>query len=184
MSLGDAASCNINSTPVNITMTRTARRLHIGLQPVSNCFWGPCCRPDRRSYAHSWDRFQCLASLHNAVHWTPVAWGLCRPDEGHEELRCVLAVIRHGDRTPKQKMKMKVTQVPPMSLLHVAHTTVVRSTAYSAETRLVTVIGQTEIGMRKTNQQQCKRSQALLLCRLPFWICCIGKWMAKASRQS
>ena len=29
----------------------------------------------------------------------------------HEELRCVLAVIRHGDRTPKQKMKMKVTQV-------------------------------------------------------------------------
>ena len=28
-----------------------------------------------------------------------------------EELRCVLAVIRHGDRTPKQKMKMKVTQV-------------------------------------------------------------------------
>ena len=30
---------------------------------------------------------------------------------GHyEELRCVLAVIRHGDRTPKQKMKMKVTQ--------------------------------------------------------------------------
>lgn len=32
---------------------------------------------------------------------------------GHyEELRCVLAVIRHGDRTPKQKMKMTVTQVP------------------------------------------------------------------------
>jgi inositol hexakisphosphate/diphosphoinositol-pentakisphosphate kinase len=26
-----------------------------------------------------------------------------------EELRCVLAVIRHGDRTPKQKMKMLVT---------------------------------------------------------------------------
>lgn len=26
------------------------------------------------------------------------------------ELRCVLAVVRHGDRTPKQKMKMTVTQ--------------------------------------------------------------------------
>ncbi|RHY05424.1 hypothetical protein DYB36_000668, partial [Aphanomyces astaci] len=31
-------------------------------------------------------------------------------NEGQEEeLRCVLAVIRHGDRTPKQKMKMLVT---------------------------------------------------------------------------
>uniref|UniRef100_A0A1D1ZXV8 Inositol hexakisphosphate and diphosphoinositol-pentakisphosphate kinase n=1 Tax=Auxenochlorella protothecoides TaxID=3075 RepID=A0A1D1ZXV8_AUXPR len=36
-----------------------------------------------------------------------------RPDE---ELRCVLAIIRHGDRTPKQKMKMKVTQAPLLAL--------------------------------------------------------------------
>ncbi|KAG7675237.1 hypothetical protein Ndes2526B_g08103 [Nannochloris sp. 'desiccata'] len=34
-----------------------------------------------------------------------------------EELRCVLAVIRHGDRTPKQKMKMKITQAPLLALL-------------------------------------------------------------------
>ena len=39
-----------------------------------------------------------------------VLW-LGRSEEGHEELRCVLAVVRHGDRTPKQKMKMKITQV-------------------------------------------------------------------------
>lgn len=45
-----------------------------------------------------------------------VKYVLCRPDESHEELRCVLAVIRHGDRTPKQKMKMKVTQV---TLMHI-----------------------------------------------------------------
>jgi len=29
-----------------------------------------------------------------------------------EELRCVIAVIRHGDRTPKQKLKLKVDQQP------------------------------------------------------------------------
>ena len=27
----------------------------------------------------------------------------------NRELRCVVAVVRHGDRTPKEKMKMKVT---------------------------------------------------------------------------
>jgi hypothetical protein len=27
---------------------------------------------------------------------------------GEEELRCVISVIRHGDRTPKQKMKMTI----------------------------------------------------------------------------
>lgn len=31
------------------------------------------------------------------------------PREDEEELRCVIAVIRHGDRTPKQKMKLKVS---------------------------------------------------------------------------
>lgn len=30
------------------------------------------------------------------------------PSEHKEELRCVIAIIRHGDRTPKQKMKMLV----------------------------------------------------------------------------
>mmetsp|Transcript_39332 Transcript_39332/g.111414 ORF Transcript_39332/g.111414 Transcript_39332/m.111414 type:complete len:1167 (-) Transcript_39332:153-3653(-) len=34
-----------------------------------------------------------------------------------DELRCVLAVIRHGDRTPKQKLKMKVRQSAFLQLL-------------------------------------------------------------------
>ena len=34
-----------------------------------------------------------------------------------EELRAVLAVIRHGDRTPKQKMKMRVKDQPLLDLL-------------------------------------------------------------------
>ena len=34
-----------------------------------------------------------------------------------EELRCVLAVVRHGDRTPKQKMKLVITQKPLLDLL-------------------------------------------------------------------
>ena len=35
----------------------------------------------------------------------------------HEELRCVLAVIRHGDRTSKQKMKLKVTDPRLLDLI-------------------------------------------------------------------
>jgi hypothetical protein len=46
----------------------------------------------------------------------PIPQPQLRRPEG--ELRCVLAVIRHGDRTPKQKMKMKVTQEPLLALLH------------------------------------------------------------------
>jgi len=35
--------------------------------------------------------------------------GYVAPVIQREELRCVIAVTRHGDRTPKQKMKMVVT---------------------------------------------------------------------------
>ena len=35
----------------------------------------------------------------------------------HQELRCVLAVIRHGDRTPKQKMKMTTRHPKLLKLL-------------------------------------------------------------------
>ncbi|CAK9857717.1 unnamed protein product [Sphagnum jensenii] len=64
-------------------------------------------------------------------------WSLCEPkvEEGtapisrqgssvltgtfgqSEELRCVIAVLRHGDRTPKQKVKMKVTQDRLLNLM-------------------------------------------------------------------
>lgn len=44
-----------------------------------------------------------------------VGWGLGWESGSEDtpdlrmELRCVIAIIRHGDRTPKQKMKMEVT---------------------------------------------------------------------------
>ncbi|KAK8963610.1 hypothetical protein KSP40_PGU005721 [Platanthera guangdongensis] len=34
-----------------------------------------------------------------------------------DELRCVIAVIRHGDRTPKQKVKLKVTEEKLLNLM-------------------------------------------------------------------
>jgi inositol hexakisphosphate/diphosphoinositol-pentakisphosphate kinase len=34
-----------------------------------------------------------------------------------EELRCVIAVLRHGDRTPKQKVKLKVTHERLLNLM-------------------------------------------------------------------
>ncbi|XP_056866119.1 inositol hexakisphosphate and diphosphoinositol-pentakisphosphate kinase VIP1 isoform X1 [Raphanus sativus] len=44
--------------------------------------------------------------------------GLTRHGSGQsEELRCVIAVIRHGDRTPKQKVKLKVTEEKLLNLM-------------------------------------------------------------------
>ncbi|KAG9153489.1 hypothetical protein Leryth_018750 [Lithospermum erythrorhizon] len=34
-----------------------------------------------------------------------------------EELRCVIAIIRHGDRTPKQKVKLKITEEKLLNLM-------------------------------------------------------------------
>lgn len=36
----------------------------------------------------------------------------------NEELRCVCAVARHGDRTPKQKLKLSITQPGLLDLFH------------------------------------------------------------------
>jgi inositol hexakisphosphate/diphosphoinositol-pentakisphosphate kinase len=35
-----------------------------------------------------------------------------------EELRCVIAVVRHGDRTPKQKLKVKMTEELILQFFH------------------------------------------------------------------
>nr|VDC66612.1 unnamed protein product [Brassica rapa] len=44
--------------------------------------------------------------------------GLTRQGNGHsEELRCVIAVIRHGDRTPKHKVKLNVTEEKLLNLM-------------------------------------------------------------------
>jgi len=40
-----------------------------------------------------------------------------RLQKSRHELRAIIAVIRHGDRTPKQKMKVKVTQKPLLDLM-------------------------------------------------------------------
>ncbi|CAN6972072.1 unnamed protein product, partial [Brassica rapa subsp. trilocularis] len=44
--------------------------------------------------------------------------GLTRQGNGNsEELRCVIVVIRHGDRTPKQKVKLNVTEEKLLNLM-------------------------------------------------------------------
>ncbi|KAL5582392.1 hypothetical protein UlMin_014834 [Ulmus minor] len=55
---------------------------------------------------------------------TPPTEGLTRQGSGiigtfgqSEELRCVIAIIRHGDRTPKQKVKLKVTEEKLLNLM-------------------------------------------------------------------
>ncbi|WZZ14768.1 inositol hexakisphosphate and diphosphoinositol-pentakisphosphate kinase VIP1-like [Brassica napus] len=44
--------------------------------------------------------------------------GLTHQGNGNsEELRCVIVVIRHGDRTPKQKVKLNVTKEKLLNLM-------------------------------------------------------------------
>ena len=51
------------------------------------------------------------ASLENSMHSPSSPRRDSLPDGTHqEELRCVLAVVRHGDRTPKQKIKLNMTE--------------------------------------------------------------------------
>ncbi len=38
-------------------------------------------------------------------------------EDESRELRCVIAVLRHGDRTPKQKLKMKIRAAPLLSFI-------------------------------------------------------------------
>ncbi len=40
------------------------------------------------------------------------------PATHHEELRCVITVIRHGDRTPKQKLKVKLSEPAILQYFH------------------------------------------------------------------
>ncbi|KAJ8546082.1 hypothetical protein K7X08_018665 [Anisodus acutangulus] len=48
---------------------------------------------------------------------TRVGSGLIGTFGQSEELRCVVAIVRHGDRTPKQKVKLKVTEEKLLNLM-------------------------------------------------------------------
>ncbi|CAN1162845.1 Inositol hexakisphosphate and diphosphoinositol-pentakisphosphate kinase VIP2, partial [Linum perenne] len=43
--------------------------------------------------------------------------GIIGSFEQSEELRCVIAIVRHGDRTPKQKVKLRVTEENLLNLM-------------------------------------------------------------------
>ena len=45
-------------------------------------------------------------------------FSFCAPEANQEELRCVLAVVRHGDRTPKQKLKVNMTEPLILKYFH------------------------------------------------------------------
>jgi inositol hexakisphosphate/diphosphoinositol-pentakisphosphate kinase len=59
---------------------------------------------------------------HHAAHIPPSQSAVSFCDSasdgggGGEELRCVIAVVRHGDRTPKQKMKLRLRDAAFLAL--------------------------------------------------------------------
>ena len=55
--------------------------------------------------------YVCIYLFSNSL-WYSRLW------QTQEELRCVIAVVRHGDRTPKQKMKVKVTEPRYLAYFH------------------------------------------------------------------
>ncbi|WOK99372.1 inositol hexakisphosphate and diphosphoinositol-pentakisphosphate kinase 1-like isoform X1 [Canna indica] len=55
--------------------------------------------------------------IHSSEGLTRQGSGLIGTFGQSEELRCVIAVIRHGDRTPKQKVKLKVTEEKLLNLM-------------------------------------------------------------------
>ncbi|EFJ51971.1 hypothetical protein VOLCADRAFT_56293 [Volvox carteri f. nagariensis] len=75
----------------------------LNVQPNLPTYTGALTNPDTGSN---------LAVSGKGAGWEG-GWGW-----GDWELRCVLAVIRHGDRTPKQKLKVVVTQEPLLNLFH------------------------------------------------------------------
>ncbi len=52
--------------------------------------------------SRAWRIFLCLYSEDTSFYH--------QQENENEELRCVLAIVRHGDRTPKQKLKINITQ--------------------------------------------------------------------------
>lgn len=43
---------------------------------------------------------------------------ICQTGTHQEELRCVLAIVRHGDRTPKQKLKLNMCEPHILQYFH------------------------------------------------------------------
>ena len=72
---------------------------HLTSQPASLCASSTSSQEDGKNNQKSQDAMGRLSSSESVEN-----------DHHKEELRCVIAVIRHGDRTPKQKLKVNMTE--------------------------------------------------------------------------
>ena len=58
-----------------------------------------------------------------------------------EELRCVITIIRHGDRTPKEKIKAKITDENYLQYFHDHTKSVKKNLKIKAKKDMVSICG-------------------------------------------
>lgn len=78
--------------------------------------------PISKSSIDSFGRGDVLGDSDRSVHKSSVRFSKVRSGSfagtHQEELRCVIAIVRHGDRTPKQKLKINLSEAHILCYFH------------------------------------------------------------------
>lgn len=80
------------------------------------------------------------------------------PQVDQEELRCVISIIRHGDRTPKQKLKLKVTDERYLNFFHDNVTNSTKNLKLKSRVGLISFLALTKEVTESADESGCNGS--------------------------